>query len=260
MKKIVTTLCALLFVMQSASAWNRSIHAGIAAIAHDNLTEQTKAAIADILDGRSIVHSASRPATNHELIAFNAKGKMITPKKAAKSKNAEVKAALLMQDIEGAIAALKDPQTPKDVKAAMLKSLVIAIGDLNCPGHYIYTDALKYRDIVFFHTKDPKERKYTEFWESAAVQGTFGWLTNEFVHQLSRKSAEQVAQITAGSVTDWAASNAAAYRPLYKAIENNHHFEQGIDYRLWLNTIYPTAVEQVAVAGYRLAALLNSIF
>ncbi|MBQ5701026.1 MAG: hypothetical protein IIV68_02760, partial [Alistipes sp.] len=37
-------------------------------------------------------------------------------------------------------------------------------------------------------------------------------------------------------------------------------FEQGIDYRLWLNTIYPTAVEQVAVAGYRLAALLNSIF
>ena len=40
MKKIVTTLCALLLVMQSASAWNRSIHAGIAAIAHDNLTEQ----------------------------------------------------------------------------------------------------------------------------------------------------------------------------------------------------------------------------
>ena len=35
---------------------------------------------------------------------------------------------------------------------------------------------------------------------------------------------------------------------------------QSIDYRLWLNKIYPTAVEQVAVAGYRLAALLNSIF
>lgn len=260
MKKIVTTLFALLFVLQSASAWDRSIHAGIAAIAHDNLTTEAKKAIVEILDGRSIVHSASRPTDNHLLIAFNAKGKMITPKKAAKSKNDEVKSALLMEDINAAVAALKSEATPKEVKAAMLKSLVIAIGDLNCPGHYIYTDALDYRNIVFYHTADPNPRKYTELWESAAVQGTYKWLTNEFVHQLSRKSPEQVAAITAGSVADWAASNAAVYRPLYNAIENNHHFEQSIDYRLWLNKIYPTAVEQVAVAGYRLASLLNSIF
>lgn len=260
MKKIFTTICALVLVMQGASAWNGSIHAGIAAIAHDNLTAEAKQGIVDILDGRSIVHSASRPTNTHPNVAINGKGKVITAKKAAKSKCSEVASALLLEDIERAIAALKSVETPKDVKAVMLKNLVCAIGDLHCPGHYIYTDAPEYRDLVYLHTIDTKPRKYTDLWEGAAVQGTFGWKTNEFVHQLSRKSPEQVAVITAGTVADWAKANGAAYRPLYANFENNRHFEKSIDYRLWMNTIYPVAVEQVAVAGYRLAAVLNSIF
>ena len=249
-----------MLVMQGASAWNGSINAGIAAIAHDNLTAEAKQGIVEILDGRSIVHSASRPTNHHTNVAINGKGKVLSAKKAAKSKNSEVKSALLLEDINRAIAALKCDKTPKDVKATMLKNLVCAIGDLHCPGHYIYTAEPKLREIYYLHTDDANPRKFTELWESAAVQGTFGWKSNEFVHQLSRKTPEQVAAITAGTVTDWAERNAAEYRPLYDTIESGHHFEQSIEYRLWLNKIYPIAVEQIAVAGYRLAALLNSIF
>ena len=260
MKKIFTTIVASLLVMQYATAWTGSLHAGVAAIAHDHLTEEAKRGIVEILDGRSIIYAASLPTNNHQNIAFDAKGKLLSAKKVAKSKCSEVASALLMEDIERAVAAIRNPKTAKDVKATLLKDLVAAIGDLHCPGHYIYTAEPKLREIYFLHTNDTNPRKFTEFWESAAVQCTFNWKSNEFVHQLSRKTPEQVAALTAGTVTDWAERNAAEYRPLYDAIESGHHFEQSIDYRLWLNKIYPIAVEQIAVAGYRLAALLNSIF
>ena len=260
MKKIFTTIVASLLVMQYATAWTGSLHAGIAAIAHDNLTEQTKKGIVEILGGRSIIYAASLPTSHNQNIAIAPNGKVLSAKKAAKSKCSEVASALLMDDIERAVAATRDPKTPKDTKAPLLKNLVAAIGDLHCPGHYIYTAEPKLREIYYLHTKDTNPRKFTELWESAAVQGTFGWKSNEFVHQLSRKTPEQVAAITAGTVTDWAERNAAEYRPLYDTIESGHHFEQSIEYRLWLNKIYPIAVEQIAVAGYRLAALLNSIF
>ena len=260
MKKIFSTICALLLVVQGASAWTGSIHAGIAAIAHDNLTAEAKQGIVGILDGRSIVHSASRPADHHPYVAVNGKGKVLTAKKAAKSKDSQVQSALLLEDINLAIAALKSDKTPKAVKATMLKSLVSAIGDLHCPGHYIYTSALNYRHYSLRYVDEQTPRKYTDLWEGDMVYGTFGWKTNEFVHQLSRKRPEQVAALTAGTVTEWAEGNAAAYKALYENFENNRHFEKGIDYRLWMNTMYPVAIEQVAVAGYRLAALLNSIF
>ena len=57
MKKFITIIVALLTI-QSASAWSKAIHAGIAAIADANLTEQTKESIRQALDGRNIVYSA----------------------------------------------------------------------------------------------------------------------------------------------------------------------------------------------------------
>lgn len=34
----------------------------------------------------------------------------------------------------------------------------------------------------------------------------------------------------------------------------------GKEFRLWLNGIYPFSTEQVAVAGYRIAKVLNGLF
>lgn len=260
MKKIFITIIACAFSITNVMAWTGSIHAGIAAIAHDNLTEEAKAAVKDILNGRSIVYAASQPVKTHENIAIAPNGKVVKPSKAAKSSNQEVAEALILKDIEAAIATIKDSKADKQQAAASLKALVCAIGDLHCPGHYIYTDALHYRHIAFLHTKDSKPRSLVALWEHAALYGTYAWKTNEFVHQLSRKTPEQVAAITAGNITKWAESNAAEYRPLYTIVENGHHFEKGIDYRLWLNDVYPVAIEQIAVAGYRLAAVLNSLF
>lgn len=260
MRKIFTTIFAAALIIQSATAWTGSIHAGIAAIAHDNMTEEAKSAVVDILGGHSIVYAASLPVKIADNIAIGTNGKAVKAKKAAKSENKVVAEALLLQEIDTAIATLKNSSATKEQAAVALKALVCAIGDLHCPGHYVYTDALQLCDIAFLHTKDPNPRSFVEFWESAAFYGTYSWKTNEFVHQLSRKTPEQVAVITAGNIKKWADGNAASYRPLYSMVENGHHFEKGIEYRLWLNDIYPIAIEQIAVAGYRLAAVLNSLF
>ena len=86
MKKIFTTIVASLLVMQYATAWTGSLHAGIAAIAHDNLTEQTKKGIVEILDGRSIIYAASLPTSHNQNIAIAPNGKVLSAKKAVKSK------------------------------------------------------------------------------------------------------------------------------------------------------------------------------
>jgi len=62
-----------------------------------------------------------------------------------------------------------------------------------------------------------------------------------------------------GSVTSWVISNAAAYREIYTLLKDGQKFNQK-SYRLWQNTIYPISTEQAAVAGYRIAAILNGLF
>ena len=50
MKKFIIIIAALCCSL-SASAWSRHIHSGIAAIAHDNLTDEAKKSITELLDG-----------------------------------------------------------------------------------------------------------------------------------------------------------------------------------------------------------------
>ena len=119
------------------------------------------------------------------------------------------------------------------------------------------TDLLEKRKSYYYY--NDKKHNYMSYWESNSIRGTFDWRTNEYVHLLNRKSPEQIAQITAGSITDWVTGNAPLYRQVYGMLDTGTKFSKK-SLRLWQNKIYPIATEQVAVAGYRLAALLNSLF
>lgn len=258
MKKIITLIAAALICSYSTQAWTDSIHAGIAAIAQENLKESTKQRIAEILDGRSIVYIASMPADNISgAIAITAKNKPYSIAKVAKSKDADIRNAALLSDITLALANVVAQD--KKVAAEALRELITAIGDMHCPGHYLFVDAKHYRDIVICKAWNSTQVKFTEFWESDAFYSTYGWTTNEFVHQLARKTPEQIDAITNGSYNDWVVGNAVEYRKLYQSMPAEITLAKGIDYTLWKNKLYPVAIEQIAVAGYRLAAILNLI-
>lgn len=266
MKKFITIIVALLTI-QSASAWSKAIHAGIAAIADANLTEQTKESIRQALDGRNIVYSAHwmydmektkgfEQTKNWRSVAVAKNNKPLNAKKSLHHKEDIVRRAQGLEALAAAIRAIESGKLSKEELANNIRYIVTIVGDLHCPTHYIYPEALELRKMSFTYNK---KQSYVSYWEHTSVAGTFNWKSNEFVHQLNRKSPEQIAAITKGSITNWVTKNAAEYRNIYTLLESGKTFDQK-NLRLWQNNIYPISTEQVAIAGYRIAAILNGLF
>lgn len=267
MKKFIIIIAALCCTY-NASAWSRHIHAGIAAIAHDNLTEEAKKNITELLDGKSIIYhaqfvydNADNEAYKHtqvwKNVAFTDKNKILKAKKAAKHENKDVRNAQALEGLISSLNALQSGGLTKEQTRDNMLYVITILSDLHCPTHYVFTDLLEKRKSFYYF--NDKKYSYLTYWESNSVRGTFNWKTNEFVHQLSRKTPEQVADITNGSVTSWIIGNAPLYRSVYDLLNTGTRFD-GQTLRLWQNKIYPISTEQVAVAGYRIAAILNSLF
>lgn len=271
MKKIYLLLLAAVAFAPAASAWDNAIHTGIAAIADANLTPTAKKAIADVLDKRTIAnyaywmedvagteaYAASRQWHN---VALTPKGKIMAAKKVAKSQSEEIRTAKAFDGLAKAITALKNrgALSKKEI-ADNVRFIVYILADLHCPSHYVYTDLLAERDTKYYRGNSKKGESYMKFWEGISIAGTFYWRANEYVHQLDRKSADEVKALTGGSLTEWIESNAVEYRDIYSMLTPDQRFKD-TEWRLWLNGIYPFATEQAAVAGYRIAKVLNGLF
>ena len=269
MKKIYLLLFAALAFVPSAQAWEHSIHTGIAAIADANLTPTAKKNIDEALGNRSIIYYAYwlddvadtegyTQSKAWHTVAFTAKCKMIAGKKADKSKEEIIRSAHAFDALSQAVALLQHRDTAtKEQIADNIRFVVCILADLHCPANYVYADKLQERDWQYTYGRT---YNYMKFWQDYAFSGTFGlWRAPEFVHQLNRKSAEQVKALTAGSLTDWVTANAAEYRRIYTMLTPNQKFDKK-SWRLWLNQFYPLSTEYIADAGYRIAALLNGLF
>ena len=267
MKKFITIIVALLTI-QSVSAWSRAIHAGIAAIADANLTEQAKENIRQALDGRNIVYSAHwmydmektkgyEQTKNWRSVAVAKNNKPLNAKKSLNHKEDIVRRAQGLEALCAAINAIEAGGLTKEQLADNIRYIVTIVADLHCPTHYIYPEALSQRKMHYYY--NDKKYSYVGYWENNSIAGTFNWKSNEFVHILNHKSPEKIAEITSGSITSWIIKNAAEYRNIYSLLESGTTFTQS-KLRLWQNTIYPISTEIVAVAGYRTAAILNGLF
>ncbi|MBQ7856771.1 MAG: S1/P1 nuclease [Alistipes sp.] len=271
MKKILLSIIAVLALTPAVKAWNGALHTAVAAIADANLTAEARKSIEAALDNHSIAYYAYwmeevsdteqyRHTENWHNVALTPKGKIIAAKKADKSDAGVVRRADALEGLSLAVAALQNRASlSKQEVADNIRFVVHIMGDLHCPSHYVFTDLLEERKIKYRYDKESKTRSYMKFWEGDVVHHTFGWKVNEFVHQLNRLSPEKVAELTKGSVCDWVTANAKVYRPIYSYIEPNQHLTAKT-YRPWLNKSFEMATDQIGVAGYRLAALLNGLF
>ncbi len=269
MKKIYLLLLAAFAFAPAAHAWENSIHTGIAAIADANLTPTAKKNIDAALGNHSIVYYAYwlhdvantgdyTPSKTWHTVAFTPKCKMIAGKKADKSKEGIIRTAHAFDALTYAVETLqhRDNLTKAEI-ADNIRFVVCILADLHCPANYIYTDKLQERAWKYNYNKD---YNYMKFWQGYAFDGTFGmWRAAEFVHQLNRKSGEQIEALTAGSLTEWVTKNAAEYRRIYSMVTPDQKFDKK-SFRLWLNEFYPLSTEYIADAGYRIAYLLNGLF
>ena len=275
MKKIYLLIIATFALTPAASAWSGAIHTGITAIAEANLTPEAKRNISDALaDADGTRHSlayfaywlddvADSPkyaaAKEWVNVAVTDKNQIINAKKRAKSPVDAIRTAGAFDGLAASVEALKHREKlTKEEVADHIRIIVYVLADLHCPAHYVYADMPQVRDWTYVYNK--KSYNYVAFWNETAITGTYSnWRANEYVHQLNRKSPEQVKALTEGSLASWVESNAAQYRWIYTIITPGQEFDSK-QMRLWQNKVYPVSTDLAAVAGYRIAHVLNSLF
>jgi len=283
MKNLITTLI-LLFASQLLLAWGQNGHRIVAQICYDNLTEETRLEIDEMLGDDYLAQVANWPdfikseqnwnfakpwhyvtIHSHQTVE-----EVITEgRKKPKIENAIEAIELMKAILKGEEAATKQFQNLMDenavkplsgsIKATALAFLVHIIGDIHQPLH-----CGKNKDhggnkisVLFFNERsnihavwdsgivEKEELSYTEF--SAFI----------VKHTITRKAAWETADIIS-----WVEESIIGREKIYNTIYDNTDRDTGLPNLSYSyqHDFLPMVEDRLAAAGYRAAVVLNDCF
>lgn len=286
MKRILFTLSLLLVLQFQAGAWAALGHAVVAKIAEDHLTPQAKAACQECLDGLSIVAVASdadiyrgRWPLKLDFMPTNDPQKL-RPKyvkdfdrdlplnyvhyghiysvdedcRPFRTNNFDgyyrTNACLDVANLAEDLKAWKTMDSEMRKRAVAL--IVHLVGDIHCPDHIKYVDdpSTGNFEIKF---KDKKIKRHA-MWDSDLLASIIPWSYSDAASLIDTADEAYVTEISAGDVYDWGYDSAICCKIA-------HEVKAGADVpRAYAADMRELAFSQLRNAGYRLAALLHSIF
>ena len=160
--------------------------------------------------------------------------------------------------INEAVELLKDYENlPDSTVAVNIKYLLHLVGDMHCPAHVYYLGRNQDYKVKFGggYIKPVKEMKIHTVWDEAAIQSSRIWSVSEWAEELDRKSPREIRSIVAGTPQDWLEDNARRCLVQFDMSAPGENVAQD-----FVNEALPLIETQILYAGYRLAAILNSIF
>jgi hypothetical protein len=253
-------LAALAIVVPSF-AWGPDGHRIIADIAEIYLTPQAKAAIKDLLGDQSMADvsdwadrirdqpqyewtkplhyiNAPRSATKVSMERDCGHEKCVV---AAINKSADV---------------LRDPNSTRDQRIEALKFLVHFVGDVHQPLHVSYEDD-KGGNFVKLTWMGDATWNFHSVWDSALIKKRMNddrqAMTKAIEASITGKDLRTWRQST--NPFAWANESLTITRRLYKNLPADRHLDAA-----YYDANIGTVETQLAVAGVRLAAMLNDIF
>lgn len=260
MRRLVVIFIAGLFAVSPAFAWGREAHETIAKIADNNLQNSARRKIEKYLGDRSIVyyakwmddyrHTPEYAFTNKWHVARVDEDLQYLPDK---------KRGDAIYGIEQAVEVLKNYKDQTDSTVAVnIKYLVHLVGDMHCPSHVYYEGKnqnffVKFGDKAYI--KPEMEIKIHTVWDQAAIQSCRIWSVSEWAEELDRCSAKEKKDMSQGTPVDWLHDNAERC-----IVQLDMASPGGVVAQDFVNEALPLIETQMLYAGYRLAALLNSIF
>ena len=251
-------LIAFVLCTNAAFAWGRTGHNAIAALAEANLTPKAKAAIDKYLDGRSIVEFAVWMDEVRDTPAYSYSGGWHTAPVDNKfnhtDSSAKTKGDVITATMDSIKTLQKYQKRSKATVALHIKFLVHMIGDSHCPGHVGYS----HFDYGFPVIINGKPVDYHAVWDSRVVD-SFKLSIPAWVQRLNRLSPDQISKVVAGAPRDWFHQTAMSSIVIYEWGKSGMKMN-GAQYDDFLKKARPLAEMQLQKAGYRLAAVLNSIF
>lgn len=258
MKKLIILTASFVFLQMQCFGWGQKGHDTTCAIAENHLSDKSKTAINELLDGQSIVYWANwlDNASNTPEYAYT---KTWHYKNIDADQTFDSAPLLPTGDVLSALydqtAALEKAYTEgrKADAALALKIVIHIMGDVHQPMHMGHASDLGgNRWLVQYFNE---ERNLHNVWDTPLVESAHKWSFSEWRDLLDRLSPEQQAAITAGSFPQWAEET---YEIAKKVYEDSPAGERlSYDYvRTWT----PVIEQQFLRGGLRLARVLNEIF
>ena len=267
MKKIITSVIALvaLFGVQSAKAWGTWGHHAVAFIAEKHLTPEAKAKCEQYLQF-SLPHYSSwqdywrnshpfeeithwhMNRVDKDFVTVGSGGKV--------SRDAVTQINRIVKEMEKG----KYKQMSDSLVSVNLKLLIHMVGDMHCPCHMAYSkDFLQQRGVkgVSIFVKG-KKYDYHKFWDAAPQIMNPKWKADDYLKACDTYSPKQIKKISKGNVYKWSVDNAKREVVMFDFWERHEELTKMSKERR--ERINDLMYQQLAYAGYRLAATLNRLF
>ena len=132
--------------------------------------------------------------------------------------------------------------------------IVHLVGDMHCPMHIVYLPDNVVKGHYFVTWKD-KKRDMHVIWDGTLWDSYYDWSFRDMAYLVDTASAEEIAEITAGTVYDYAERSARDSWPAVSA-----YSEGDVLPRSYATDMRPLLFAQLRNGGYRLAAIFNEIF
>lgn len=270
MKKLIIIMVAAL-VTAPLFGWGREGHATVAKIAEDHLTKTTKAALNKYLNGESIVIYASY-ADEHKndmIIDYGFVGEdglqkrayphtfetdiTFKPTRVINDNGRYVKNCLVF--IEQYAKELQEGAKDMDPKERFEKIVMLVhwLGDMHCPMHIRYYPLdmeIGHQNVIF----RGEPYRYHTYWDKDCIVARYPWSFSDLAHICDICDKDEIEEICAGDVWDWAEQCARDSYPVHQMKEGDKLTAKIIDSHL------PLVRQQLRNGGYRLAHTLNMIF
>ncbi len=236
--------------------WGRTGHDAVTAIAERHLTRKAKAAVEDILDGKSIIYYSKwmddvrrTPeygyTTNWHVGHVDEDFHAVVAEKHGKY-NGDC-----LWGLRKIMPVLENYKEYDDSTVQVnLKFLIHLIGDMHCPSHVYYADLEEF-DVLL----GARRLSYHALWDSGLIDSVHGWSYSEYADMLDRAGKKEMEAVCQGSFEDWLEESARTCRCIYDWAGPGQKIDQ--DFK---NKAIVLAEHQIMIAGYRLASVLNSLF
>ena len=271
MKKLVITLLSVAALLHSLAgfSWGPTGHDVVAAIAERHLTDKTKEALDELLEGRSIVYYSSwmdniqnspywKDGYNKTKTWHYANvDKGHTYQTMTKNENGDVVAALVQLTNE---LSYNYENLTDSMRCDYVKMIVHMVGDMHCPMH-----AGRLSDLGGNRTKVRWFGRNTNLhsvWDSKIVESARNWSYSEWRDQLDRPNRgledEFYESVSSGTIEDWFVETVENASVIYEYVEGKEE-NPNLSYQ-FVYDFSPMLENRLLVGGYRLAYVLNSIF
>ena len=258
-KKILVLVLLVQITFSTTSfGWGSKGHDIVAEIATRHLTPKTRKAVADILEGKSLVYYSSWM----DQIRSIPKYKHTAPYHYVNVDDGEEYTPTKIEDggdvytaVMESLAILANKEITCDSTLNFhLKALIHFIGDMHCPMH-----AGRKSDLG--GNKFPlkwfgRDTRLHAIWDSSLIESAKSWSYSEWADNIDFGSEkDSFNKYCSTTPLEWINETVEVARGIYDNVEIGGSYSY--DY---INDNYQLLEEQLKRAGYRLAFLLNSLY